>query len=56
MTVKSLMEMLEKCPPNMRAFTYNKKGEMVEVGSPEIVAGDDEAWHEKQSEDVLLIS
>jgi hypothetical protein len=56
MTVKNLIEVLEKCPPNMRAFTFNAQGKMVEVDHSEILSGDDEVWHEKQSEDVLLIS
>jgi hypothetical protein len=56
MTVENLIAMLKTYPPNMRAFAYNPKGEMVEVGNPEVLVGDDEAWHEKQSEDVLLIS
>ncbi len=56
MTVESLIALLKKYPPNMRTFTYNSKGEMVEVANPEILAGDDEVWHEKQSEDTLLIT
>jgi hypothetical protein len=56
MTVEELMAQLEKYPPNLRAFAYNAKGEMVEVNHPEVLAGDDEVWHEKQGEDVLLIA
>ncbi len=56
MTVENLIAKLKSYPPNMKAFTYNARGEMVEVDNPELLAGDDEAWHEKQSEDVLLIS
>ncbi len=56
MTVNELMAKLKKYPPNMKAFTYNEKGEIQEIGSAELLAGDDEAWHEKQTEDVLLIS
>ena len=56
MTVKNLIEMLEKYPPNTRAFTYNTQGKMVEVDHAELLSGDDEVWHEKQGEDALLIS
>ncbi len=56
MTVESLIALLKKYPPHMRTFTYNSEGEMVEVLNPEVLEGDDEVWHEKQSEDALLIS
>lgn len=56
MTVETLIAMLKQYPPNVKAYTYNSRGEMVEVGKTDIVSGDDEVWHEKQSEDVLLIS
>jgi hypothetical protein len=56
MTLDKLIAMLKQYPPNMKVFAYNAKGEMSEVDNPEVLAGDDEAWHEKQSEDILLIS
>lgn len=56
MTVKSFIEILEKYPPNMRVFAHDAKGKVVEVDSAELLPGDDEVWHEKQSEDVLLLS
>jgi hypothetical protein len=56
MTVKNLIEILEKYPPNMRTFAYDAEGRVVEVDTAELLPGDDEVWHEKQGEDVLLIS
>jgi hypothetical protein len=56
MTVDDLMAKLKKYPPHMKAFTYNEKGQIQEIMSAEILSGEDEAWHEKQAEDVLLIS
>ena len=56
MTVKNLSEILEKYPPNMRVCAYDAKGKVVEVASAELLQGEDEVWHEKQSEDVLLLS
>ncbi|HYA26848.1 MAG TPA: hypothetical protein VEE82_02515 [Thermodesulfovibrionales bacterium] len=56
MTVKNLMDLLEKYPPNMKAVTYNETGRIVEVAHAEVLPGEDEVWHEKQGDDVLLIS
>jgi hypothetical protein len=56
MTVDDLMAMLRKYSPHMKVFAYNINGQMQEIRSAEILSGEDEAWHEKQSEDVLLIS
>lgn len=56
MTVYDLMAKLKNYPPHMKAVTYNAKGQIEEVRSAEILSGDDEAWHEKQTEDVLFIS
>jgi hypothetical protein len=56
MTVDDLMAMLKKYSPHMKVFAYNIGGQMQEVRSVDILSGEDEAWHEKQSEDVLLIS
>jgi hypothetical protein len=56
MTVDDLVAKLKQYPPHMKVFTYNAKGQIQEVRSAESLSGDDEAWHEKQAEDVLFIS
>ncbi len=56
MTVDDLLKKLKKYPPHMKVFIYSEKGQIEETSSTEVLAGDDEAWHEKQTEDVLLIS
>ncbi len=55
MTLKKLIEILEKYPPNMKVFTHNEKGKVVEVETAEFMSGHDEVWHEQQSEDVVLL-
>ncbi len=56
MTVDDLVAKLRQYPPHMKVFIYNAKGQVQEVSSAEVLAGDDEAWHEKQTEDVLFVS
>ncbi len=56
MTVDDLVRRLKNYPPHMKVFIYNENGQIEETSSAEILAGDDEAWHEKQTEDVLFIS
>ncbi len=56
MTLKKLLEILEKYPPNMKVFTHDDKGNVVEVETAEFLSGHDEVWHEQQGDDVLLIA
>ncbi len=56
MTIDDLIKKLKTYPPHMKVFIYNERGEIQETRSAEILAGEDEAWHEKQTEDVLFIS
>ncbi len=56
MTVDDLITRLKQYPPHMKVFTYNAKGDIQELTSAELLVGDDEAWHEKQADDVLFVS
>lgn len=56
MTVDDLMAMLRKYSPHMKVFAYDINGRIQEVRSAETLSGEDEAWHEKQSENLLFIS
>ena len=56
MTVDDLVAKLKQYPPHMKVFIYDAKGQIQEAGSTEVLSGDDEAWHEKQTEDVLFVS
>ncbi len=56
MTVDNLIQSLKQYPPHMKVFAYNAKGEIQELESAEILLGNDQVWHEEQTEDVLFIS
>ncbi len=56
MTVDDLVSKLKQYPPHLKVYVCNAKGQIHEVRCTELLAGDDEAWHEKQTEDALFIS